>query len=303
MNPLNDIIALLKPRAIVSKPITGCGEWGVRYAAYGHPSYAIVLAGTCHLSLDGGRSVQLHSGDFVLLPVTPAFTFSSHQGIACVDVEPSDSGVHYGEKDAPPDFKMLGGAFQIDLVNTPLMRILLPNMIHIPADEARASRLERIVQLVREESGSNWPGSEMILVRLLEIMLVESLRWHTDEAHSVAKGLLAGMRHPGLGKALRAIHDNVSHRWTVAELGDHAGMSRSVFAAHFRKILGCAPIEYLSQWRLALAQDSLIRGDVPLDRLAYDIGYESASAFSTAFRRRVGCAPGAFAKKHKAARA
>ena len=301
MNPLNDIISLLKPRAIVSKPITGRGKWGVRYEAYGHPSYAIVLAGTGYLSLEGGPSVPLNCGDFVLLPATPAFRFSSHRGMPCVDAEPSESGVHYGEKGHPPDFSMLGGAFKIDLVNTPLMLTLLPGIIHIPAEGSRTGRLEKIVQLVREESQSDRPGKDMILARLMEILLVESLRWLTIEENAAAGGLLAGLRHQGLAQALRAIHEDVSYRWTVAELGKRAGMSRSVFASQFRKALGCAPIEYLSQWRLALAQEALIRGNKSLDRLAYDIGYESASAFSTAFRRRVGCAPGAFAKKHKVA--
>jgi AraC-like DNA-binding protein len=86
----------------------------------------------------------------------------------------------------------------------------------------------------------------------------------------------------------------------VAELAKLAGMSRSAFAARFADTLGCAPIEYLSRWRMALAQDALSRGGKSLDRLADEIGYESASAFSTAFRRRTGCSPGAFARSRRA---
>ncbi len=83
--------------------------------------------------------------------------------------------------------------------------------------------------------------------------------------------------------------------WTVAELAKLAGMSRSAFAARFNDTLGCAPMEYLSRWRIALAQDALSRGGKSLDRVADEIGYRAASAFSTAFRKRVGCSPGAFA--------
>jgi len=119
----------------------------------------------------------------------------------------------------------------------------------------------------------------------------------------LAPGLLRGMREPALARALRAMHSDVRGEWTVAELASLAGMSRSAFAARFSQTLGCAPMEYLSRWRMALAQDSLSRGVKSLDRLAEEIGYESASAFSTAFRRRLGCSPGAFARSRRLAQA
>jgi AraC-like DNA-binding protein len=99
------------------------------------------------------------------------------------------------------------------------------------------------------------------------------------------------------------MHAGVGSGWTVAGLAKRAGMSRSAFAARFSETLGCAPMEYLSRWRMTLAQDALSRGGKPLDRLAEEIGYESASAFSTAFRRRIGCSPGAFARASRTAAA
>lgn len=75
-------------------------------------------------------------------------------------------------------------------------------------------------------------------------------------------------------------------------------MSRSAFAARFHEIVGCAPIEYLARWRIALAKDALLSGAKSLDRIADEIGYESASAFSTAFSKRLGCSPGRFARGH-----
>ncbi len=87
------------------------------------------------------------------------------------------------------------------------------------------------------------------------------------------------------------MHSDVRAAWTVADLAKLAGMSRSAFAARFSDLLGCAPMEYLLRWRMTLAQDALRRGGRPLDRVAEEIGYDSASAFSTAFRRRIGCSP------------
>ncbi|ARR55504.1 AraC family transcriptional regulator [Rhizorhabdus wittichii DC-6] len=299
MDPLSDIIALLRPHAALSKPISGRGDWGVRYDAYGEPGFAMVLAGHCWLTLDGAEPVRLDRGDFVLLPATPAFTLASRPGIAGPLVQPSDRAVRHGEPDGAPDVEMLGGAFRIEPVNAPLLLALLPGMIHIRATESAADRLSRIIALIAEECGGDRPGHDMILPRLIEVMLIECLRGSGIEGEALPSGLLAGLRDPALAAALRAIHGNVRGGWSVAGLAAIAGMSRSAFAARFVETLGCGPIEYLARWRMALARDALDRGKIPLDRLAETIGYESASAFSTAFRRRMGCSPGAFARARR----
>jgi AraC-like DNA-binding protein len=178
--------------------------------------------------------------------------------------------------------------------------VILPEMIHIRSVEGDTGRLARLVDLIMEECAANRPGRDPILERFLEVMLVECMRWPGIARDSLPAGLLAGMRDPALARALRTMHSDIRAGWTVAELGKMAGMSRSAFAARFSETLGCAPMEYLSRWRITLAQDALSRGGVPLRRLAAHIGYESASAFSTAFRRRIGCSPGAFARSLRA---
>lgn len=299
MDPLSDVIALLRPHAAVSKPITGRGDWGVRYAAYRQPGFALVLEGRCWLRIEGAEAVPLEHGDFVLLPSTPAFALFSRPGVRCRPVEPSDTAVRHGEPDGEPDVRMLGGAFRIETVNAPLLLPLLPRMIHLRQAEGDSAGLARVLGLLLEECEADRPGREMILERLLEVLLVECLRWRGLGGDTLPAGLLAGMRDPALAPVLRAMHAEVRAGWTVAGLAKLAGMSRSAFAARFGEVLGCAPIEYLLRWRMALAQDALSRGGTPLGRLAEEIGYESASAFSTAFRRRVGSSPGAFARARR----
>ena len=299
MDPLSDVISLLRPHTAVSKPITGRGSWGVRYAAHGQPGFTVVLAGQCWLVVEGQEPLRIERGDFILLPATPAFTLSSRPGVECALRDPSDTAVRHGDQDGEPDFRSLGGSFRIEPVNAPLLLALLPGLIHIRASEGGTGRLNRVVALMMEECGSERPGRDMILERLLEIMLVEWLRSPGIGEEALPAGLLAGMRDPVLARVLRAMHADVRAGWTVAALAKLAGMSRSAFAARFGAAVGCGPIEYLLRWRMALAQDALSRGARPLERLAEEIGYESASAFSTAFRRRVGCSPGAFARSAK----
>ncbi|MCL4244113.1 MAG: AraC family transcriptional regulator [Candidatus Dadabacteria bacterium] len=299
MDTLSDIIALLRPHAMLSKPITGRGDWGVRYGAYGKPGFGIVLSGQCWLAVEGAAAARLNRGDFVLLPSTPAFSLSSGPGVKCMPAEPSMEAVRHGEQKGEPDFEMLGGSFQLDVVNASLLLHLLPSLIHIRADAGDTGRLTGIINLIIDEYDGDGPGREMVLERLLEVMLVECLRWRGMSDDAVPAGLLSGMRDPALTKVLRAMHSDVRAKWSLTTLAKTAGMSRSSFAARFTASLGCPPMEYLSRWRMTLAQDALIRSGKSLQRLALEIGYDSASAFSTAFRRRIGCSPGQFRSRRE----
>lgn len=296
MDPLSDIIDLLRPSAAVSKPISGRGRWGVRYRAYDAPGFAIVLSGAAWVLLEGREPLRLARGDFLLLPSTPAFSLCSDTDVESIPVEPQDRAVRHGEQEGEPDFVALGGSFLFERVNAALLLSLMPGLIHVPGGEGGASRLARLIELLSEECASEDAGKELIIRRMLEVLLIEVLRRPGAGSEAIPAGLVKGMRLPGLARALSAMHANIRANWTVADLAGIAGMSRSAFAARFAEMLGCAPIEYLARWRMALARDALMRGVKSLDHIADEIGYESASAFSTAFRRRMGVAPGSFAR-------
>jgi AraC-like DNA-binding protein len=303
LDPLSDIITLLRPSAAVAKPIAGRGRWGVRYRPYDAPGFTIALAGEAWVVLEDQEPLRLAQGDFLLLPTTPAFSLCSEPGVASVPVEPQAGAVRHGEQEGEPDFMALGGSFSFERVNAPLLVTLLPGLIHIPASQGRTTRFGRLIDLLSEECVSSHPGKDLIIQRLLEVLLVEALRWSVGGRDVAPPGLLNGMRDPALSRALRAMHADARARWTVARLAGIAGMSRSAFAARFGETLGCAPIEYLARWRLAVAKDALTRGSKSLDRIADEIGYESASAFSTAFRKRLGCSPGRFARRQPESKA
>jgi AraC-like DNA-binding protein len=90
------------------------------------------------------------------------------------------------------------------------------------------------------------------------------------------------------------MHADISYPWSLEELGKIAKMSRSAFSASFKKQVGRAPLEYLIEWRMAVARDVLRRDTQSISELAFATGYESESAFSTAFRRVVGVSPRQF---------
>ena len=96
---------------------------------------------------------------------------------------------------------------------------------------------------------------------------------------------------PRLGRALQAMHDEPERAWTVPELAHLSAMSRPSFARNFERALGQSPMQYLTDWRLTLARDYLLAGELTLEQIADRTGYSSPNAFAATFRRHVGLAP------------
>ena len=269
----------------------------MRYAAHEDPGFCLVLDGSCFLDVDGEAAVELHEGDFVLLPATPGFTLTSDLGIEPTLVAPTHAAeLRHGTRSGPATMRMFGGYFRFDRANAELVVRLLPSMIHIRRGEPGAARLRRLAKLIGDEASAHLPGRELILERLVEVLLVEALRFRPARVAGQEAGLLAGLADAALARALRRIHDDVARRWTVEDLARAAGMSRAVFAERFARAVGMPPIQYLLEWRMALAKDLLLREHPPLAQVADRIGYQSASAFSTAFARHTGCSPSDYAR-------
>lgn len=296
-DPLAAIISLLRPRTVFSKIVSGAGAWSIRYARHEDPGFCLLLKGECILDVDGVGVLDLQEGDFVLLPETPGFTLATDRDLRPTLVAPTHSPeVRHGAQEGPVTMRMLGGHFHFDRANAQLLVKLLPSVIHIRREEAGAERLRRIVEFIGEEADADRPGRDLILERLVEVLLVEALRFRPASVARQEQGLLAGLSDPGLARALHGIHLDVARSWTVAELARIAAMSRAVFAERFVRKVGMPPMQYLLEWRMALAKDMLRRERPPLAEVAERVGYQSASAFSTAFTRLVGRAPSEFAR-------
>jgi AraC-like DNA-binding protein len=293
VDPLAQIIQILRPRAVVSKGISGTGPWAVRYSKFGLPGFCAVTQGRCRLAVDGEIPVILEEGDFVLLPATPAFTMSGFEPATPLRIDPStirpsDGEVRHGRQSGPPDVRQLGGWFTFSAPDADMLVSLLPRMIHISG----IPRMAQMVRLLGEEAARNDSGCALVLERLVEILLIEALR--CAPAHGVEQGLLRGLSDPKIAAALRGMHGDVERNWTIPDLAREAGMSRSAFFDRFTRLVGARPMEYLLSWRMAVAKNLLRSGGLALDEVARRIGYGSASTFSTAFSRHVGQPPGRF---------
>lgn len=294
-DPLSDVISLLRPRAVLSKRISGAGAWGVRYAQFGEPSFCAVLEGSCRLAVEGHGRRTLQEGDFVLLPATPAFTMTGFEPVTPERLDPRASmgvtgEVRHGRRGGKPDVRLLGGYFAFGSPDAALLVSLLPAVIHV----REASRLSLLVRLLGEESLGARAGRELVLERLVEVLLVEALRAPADA--EAPAGLLRGLADAKLASALRQMHGHIDRAWTVAHLAKTAGLSRSAFFERFTRTVGLTPMDYLLAWRMAVAKGLLRKSDLGLAEVAERVGYGSASTFSTAFRKHVGEPPRRFAR-------
>lgn len=294
VDPLSDVITLLRPRTVFSKGISGAGRWAVRYSDFGQPSFCAVLEGSCRLAVDGNESIVLEAGDFVLLPATPGFVMSGFEPVQPKFFDPKVTPapaeeVRHGRQDGDPDVRLLGGYFVFDSPDAGLLVSLLPAVVHVRSVE----RLAMLVGLVREETRDQRPGRDLVLARLVEVLLIEALRSMPD----ASPGLLRGLGDSRLAAAMRQMHGDPAKSWTVAQLAKVAALSRSTFYERFTRAVGLPPMEYLLAWRMALAKDLLGRQHVALADVAERVGYSSASTFSTAFSRHVGQPPGQFARE------
>jgi AraC-like DNA-binding protein len=296
VDPLSDLIALMRPRAVFSKGISGAGRWGVRYSAFGQPGFCAVMEGACRLAVDGQKPITLAVGDFVLLPATPSFTLSSFEPVTPKHIDaklmsvPGDD-VRHGRAGGRPDVRLLGGHFLLDAPDSALLISLLPALIHVHGEE----RLSTLVQMVREETGTKRSGRDLVLARLVEVLLIEALR--ATETPDASPGLLRGLADARIAAALRLMHGAPARGWTVEHLAGKAALSRSAFFDRFTRAVGMPPMEYLLAWRMALAKDLLRRETASVDDIAQRVGYSSASTFSTAFSRHVGLPPRRFARQ------
>ena len=146
-----------------------------------------------------------------------------------------------------------------------------------------------LVQLLADEIVKDEPGQEAVLDRLLDLLLIATLRAHF--AATDAPGWYRAAGDPIVGPAIKALHDEPAHPWTIDKLARRAGVSRAALARRFNDLVGEPPMSFLTGWRIALAADLLLEPGATVGSVAPQVGYGSSFALSTAFKRLKGISP------------
>lgn len=294
MDPLSDVLSLLKPRSYASGGFDVGGDLSIQFPQHEGVKCYAVLSGQCWLSIEGvPEAVHLTAGDCVLLPRGLPFCLASDLRLTPVDFRHVFSGAgdgRIGTFNGGGDCLLIGGHFAFAEDHANLLLGMLSPIVHIRKESDKAAlrwSLERMMEELREPQ----PGGFLVVQHLAYLILVQALRLHLAEGLGGGVGWLFALADQQISAAIHAMHGEPARRWTLQELAAQAGMSRSIFAVKFKQKVGTSAMEHLTRWRMLLAGNKLTHSGDSVAAIALSLGYDSESAFSTAFKRVMGCSP------------
>ena len=327
---LSDVLRGVRLRGAVFFNISGNSDWAAEAPAGSTLApllmrgvdhvveYHAVVRGTCWAGIPDGPVVQLNAGDVVMFPRGDAHVVSSAPGLrgnldmdwfAGVRGQPlplrlaySGSTISMPPDSAPydtADTAIVCGFLGCDLRPFNPLVEALPRLMHLRADGAD-SWIASFVRQAVAESHARRPGGEAMLARMSEMMFVDAVRRFADQQPEHGTGWLAGLRDRFVGRVLALMHEQPERPWTLDELGQQVGLSRSALHDRFVEVVGVAPMQYLTQWRMQAASRMLLESQAGVASIALEVGYESEAAFSRAFKRFVGQPPGAWRRAREA---
>ena len=304
MDPLSDVLSILKPQSYMSGGWDMGGDWSIRFCTHQGVKCYTLVSGECWLEIEGVPDpLHVKGGDCFLLPSGRPFRLASDLSVPPIDARDAfglplngriatinGGGSCFG----------VGGHFTFRGDQASILLGVLPPVVHIRRESDKTAMrwaLERMMEELREPR----PGSILVAQQLAYVMLVQALRLHIAEGEKGGVGWLFALADEQMAAAIQAMHGEPAHDWTIQKLAERVGMSRSTFALRFKETVGKSPMEYLTRWRMLIASDKLANSNEPVSTIAFGLGYESESAFSTAFKRVMGRSPRKYGRGQKAA--
>jgi AraC-like DNA-binding protein len=284
-------------RSILTPP------WSLRIQDEAPLTLVAIIRGEAWVVPGTGDSIRLGPGDIAVVRGPEPYTVADdpatkpqiviHPGQHCTTpdgvsmTQAMDLGVRaWGDSPAGPTM-MLTGTYHLEGEVSRRLLEALPKLLVLPADAWDCP----LIPLLAGEIGKDEPGQEAVLDRLLDLLLIAVLRTWFSRPDAAAPAWYRAHTDPVVGRALRMLHNNPAHPWTVANLASEVGVSRAALARRFADLVGEPPMTFLTGWRLALAADLLREPDSTVGSVARQVGYGSAFALSTAFKRVRGVSP------------
>jgi AraC-like DNA-binding protein len=302
MDPLSDVLSLLRPRTYSSGGFDAGGEWSIQFPRYeGIKCYAVV-SGQCWLLVeDIPDPARLRKGDCILLPTNRSFRVASDLELTPVSVKTLLSlplNGRIASCNGGGDCFIVGGHFTLSGDPAGILLGRLPAIVHLRTERDR-SELRWSLGRMNLELRAQRPGGLLVAQHLAHMMLVQAIRLYLEGSPQDGVGWLFALADKQLSGAMEAMHGDPARGWTLQMLAERAGMSRTIFAARFKETVGSTVMEYLARWRMLLAGDKLTNTHASVSAIALELGYESESAFSKAFRRVMGCSPRQYGRGQK----
>ncbi|MDP4503254.1 AraC family transcriptional regulator [Nonomuraea turcica] len=305
MDVLTDLLHRARAQNALVRQLIQRPPWGMTFADSPPLTVAATLGGHAWIRLGDTTPLRLAAGDIALITAPGGYTITDEPGTAPqflirdgrkylptgapADLHPTLSPRTYGDGLAGATV-MLRGVYDLHGSSASRLLALIPPLAVVPS----GPRTQAALDLLATETARDEPGQDAVLARLLDLLLVIALRaWCTGPEASPPAWYQA-LTDPSIGEALRLLHDNPAHRWTVASLATKVGLSRAAFAQRFTALVGQPPLGYLTDWRMTIAADLLRDTQQTVATVAHQVGYSDPFAFSVAFKRASGHTPSAW---------
>ncbi|MBF6076181.1 AraC family transcriptional regulator [Nocardia beijingensis] len=293
MDILSEAIAAIRTGSPASGLFIRHAPWGRRYPVVPGAGFHVVLQGSCWVVPPDGEPMALGAGDVLFMP-----RGADHDLVDSLDSPVTETALPGEPREiVGPGVRtaLLCGAYELGRGRTHPILDELPEFIHLPARPGRHPALRGAVDLLAAEIAEPRQGSDAAVPAILETLLLFILRaWFDEQADLRSSGWAGAFADPAVAAVLRAVHEEPARAWTVADLGDIAGVSRATLARRFLATVGEPPLAYVTRWRMLTAARLLRDTDSSLSAVARRVGYTSEFAFAKAFKREYGLAPGGY---------
>ena len=302
-DPLGDALRLLQFTGVLYCNAELSDPWGIELPHLdGVMNVEIVTSGYCWFELEGESPIFMPEGSLVLVPRglphylrgNPGDKTTPLEGIPITRIGDRYEHMIHGGGGRKTRITYCGVRY--DKVLAQRLVRLLPNKLHIRTqahvdNENDDDWLRNTVLFIAKEAACPLPGSDTVITRLTDILIIQAIRVWIDSVKHANSGWIAALYDRQIGKALTLMHRHPEMQWQVASLASEVGMSRSGFSKRFTDLVGEPALQYLTNHRMQLAQREIKNSNESIARIAERFGYESETAFSRAFKRQVGVPP------------
>ncbi|HWO64125.1 MAG TPA: AraC family transcriptional regulator [Umezawaea sp.] len=304
MDAFSDLFRGVRAHGSLFSSSTLTPPWAMRFVDGAPLTLCTVLTGEGWIVPEHGSPEPLRARETIVVRGPATFTFVDEVGttaepVACGEhcATPEEGGTRHrrGWNDNAAEGRdattLIVGAYPVRGEISRRLLDALPVVLRVEAGGTADPVLDHLAAEVAVDT----PGQQVVLDRLLDWMLVCTLREWFDRPDSEPPAWWAAQRDPVVGHALRLLHAEPAAPWTVAALADRAGVSRSTLAKRFADLVGEPPLTYLTGWRMTLAADLLVeREAATVADIARTVGYSDPFGFSAAFKRVRGANPTEF---------
>ncbi|SDE52108.1 AraC family transcriptional regulator [Glycomyces harbinensis] len=306
MDLISDVMAVLRTGRPFAGRFAQVAPWSDHRR--GRPNgfgVQVMVRGSAVATAADGKSFTLDPGDVLLVPHgSPHLVADSPltpPGPPC-DESAEFAGAVIRSDNPEATHVMLCMAYELAPNRAHPLIATLPDFVHVKADPAERPELAQAVAMLDGELAEELRGGDTLVPALLDAVLMYLLRAIHGARHDQCgfSGWAQALADDSIAASLEAIHADPARQWTVASLGEVAGLSRSAFSRRFTELVGQPPQGYLTSWRLTLAARLLTDTDAPLASVARQVGYASEFAFAAAFKREFSSPPGQFRKLNPA---